>query len=410
MPGPAGTPRSGPPPSYGAFAVPVGGGADQPLSDSTMEFEPVAAPVTAPRRGWWKRRPRWVRVLAYVGAVLLLLVTGAVVAADVLLHRYTAAIQQKPMLGSAAAVPPPAKGVPPLHGPLNVLLVGVDERTVTDDPGGTRADSIIILHINAAHTAGYMLSVPRDTLVHIPPFARTGFGGSYEKINAAFVRGGANGGGRAGGFELLAMTVRNLTGIRFNAGAIINFAGFQAVVRALGGVDMCVDQRVTSIHLNSAGQDLKTAGGTPQVYLPGCQHLNSWQALDYVRQRHLAEGDYDRQRHQQQFIKAVAKQTMSKGVWDPVMLDRVLVAAGHTLTVDPGSAPLTDWLFLLQGIGTNQLSVLRTNGGHYDSITCPDGASCQRLTPDSLQMFAAARDDTLPAFIASHPSWVAPGG
>ena len=36
--------------------------------------------------------------------------------------------------------------------------------------------------------------------------------------------------------------------------------------------------------------------------------MAGWEALDYARQRYgLKNGDYDRQRHQQQLIKAIAK-------------------------------------------------------------------------------------------------------
>jgi LCP family protein required for cell wall assembly len=310
------------------------------------------------------------------------------------------------MLGSAAA--PVKPGQNPLKGPLNILLMGVDERSVEDDPKGTRADSIIILHINASHTQVAMLSFPRDTLVDIPAFPRTGFRGGREKVNAAFQHGSVGTGGRSGGFELLALTLHNATGLNFNAGAIVNFAGFEAVVSALGGVDMCIDQRVVSIHLNTEGRKLKTYGGSPAVYLPGCRHLASWQALDYVRQRHTSDGDYDRQRHQQQFLKAIAKEAEGKGLLtNPVRLDAVLRAAGRTLTVDPGGASLTDWIFLLKGLGGDRLTMVKTNGGSYASIKCPDGSSCQQLTATSQQMFQAARDDTLTAFLQSHPTWMA---
>src|SRR5262249_18490346 len=103
-------------------------------------------------------------------------------------------------------------------------------------------------------------------------YPRTGYTGGRDKINAAFAYGFQPGGGRAGGFELLALTVKQLTGISFDGGAIVNFAGFQSLVTALGGVDLCVDEKVVSIH-------------TRQVYQPGCQHMAAWQALDYVRQR-----------------------------------------------------------------------------------------------------------------------------
>jgi LCP family protein required for cell wall assembly len=356
----------------------------------------------APRR----KRPRWAVALVCVGTCLAVLSAGTLVAIEVLLKRYTGAVDQQPMLG-AAGVGAPAKGQSALAGPLNLLLVGVDERTVEDDPLGTRADSIIVLHVNAAHDAAYMLSVPRDTLVDIPAFAKTRFTGTRSKINAAFQFGSDNGGGRAGGFELLATTVHNVTGMTFNAGAIVNFAGFESVVQTLGGVDLCIDQKVTSIHLNTHGQDLKKDGGAPAVYLPGCRHLEPWQALDYVRQRHLKNGDYDRQRHQQQFLKALARKAMGSGLSNPVGLDKVLVAAGHTLTVDRGAASLTDWLFLLKGLGTDRITMVRTNGGTYDSTKCPDGSSCEQLTPDSLAMFAAAKADSLPQFLAAHQNWIA---
>jgi LCP family protein required for cell wall assembly len=288
-----------------------------------------------------------------------------------------------------------------------MLLIGVDERTVSDDPEGTRADTIIVFHINATHDKAYFLSIPRDTLADIPAFPKTNFGGRKEKINAAFQHGSDNGGGRPGGFELLAKTVSKITGITFNAGAIVNFAGFQKVVEALGGVQMCIDQKVTSIHRDVNGNEWPKSGAPAMTYTPGCRHLDPWQALDFVRQRHTSGGDYDRQRHQQQFLKAVAKEAMSQGMTDVTKLNTVMSAAGRTLTMDPGRAKITDWIFLLKGIGTEGIQMLRTNGGKYASLKCPDGSSCQVLTQESLNMFRAAKDDKLDEFIDNHPTWIA---
>jgi LCP family protein required for cell wall assembly len=350
-----------------------------------------------------RRQPVWPRVAVWFGAVLMVLSGGSLASMKLLVDRYTGAVDQQSMLGGAAV----GTGGDPLKGPLNILLVGVDERTEQDDPNGTRADSIIVLHVPADHRSAYLLSIPRDTLVEIPRFPKSRYGGGREKINSAFQHGSDNGGGRAGGFELLAATVRNATGIAFNAGAIVNFAGFEAVVSALGGVTMCIDQRVTSIHKDTNGQKL-TKGAEPAVYRPGCYHLKAWQALDYVRQRHTSGGDYDRQRHQQQFLKAIANQAMSKGViTNPGKLDAVLTAAGHALTVDPGRAKLTDWVFLFKGIGTAGLAMLKTNGGQFDSVPCPDGTSCEQLTAESRSMFEAARNDRLQEFVSTHPSWLA---
>jgi len=352
------------------------------------------------------KSPLWAKTMVFFGVLIMIVSGGALMAAQVVLGEVSSSVDQQSMLGDSAAVP--AKKGQALQGALNMLLIGVDERTVQDDPEGTRADTIIVFHINAAHDKAYLLSVPRDTLADIPAFPKTNFGGRKEKINAAFQHGSDNGGGRTGGFELLAKAVSKITGISFNAGAIVNFAGFQSVVEALGGVNMCVDQKVTSIHRDVNGNELPS-GVPAMTYQPGCQHLSPWQALDFVRQRHMAGGDYDRQRHQQQFLKAVAKDAMSQGMTDISKLNKVMSAAGRTMTFDPGAASLTDWIFLLKGIGTDGMQMLRTNGGTYASLKCPDGSSCQILTPTSLQMFAAAKADKVDEFIADHPTWIAKG-
>ena len=103
---------------------------------------------------------------------------------------------------------------------------------------------------------------------------------------------------------------------------------------------MYVDQDVKSIHMQPNGKHRKASGirrrgrgayvGPQKEYKKGTQHLKGWEALDYVRQRYIPGGDYARQRHQQQFIKAMVNQALSKDVaTNPLKLDRVLRAAGR---------------------------------------------------------------------------------
>src|SRR5262249_49139575 len=195
----------------------------------------------------------------------------------------------------------------------------------------------------------------------------------------------------------------------------------QAVVRALDGVDMCVDEKTTSIHIGTDARgkfaapyritpDLRVIpipGVKPQVYQTGCQHMTDWQALDFVRQRELIpDGDYGRQRHQQQFIKAIANKTMSAGVLaNPKKVDAVIRAAGQTLTVDPGRDSLTDWLFTLKDMNPSNLVMIKTNGGNFHSEAI-GGQSFETLDPISLQLFQAIRDDNVAAFVAANPTWV----
>ena len=52
------------------------------------------------------------------------------------------------------------------------------------------------------------------------------------------------------------MTISQLVpgGLDFNAVAILNYDGFLSILKVLGGVDMCVDEEVWSIHYDRNGK------------------------------------------------------------------------------------------------------------------------------------------------------------
>jgi hypothetical protein len=182
---------------------------------------------------------------------------------------------------------------------------------------------------------------------------------------------------------------------------------------------MCIDEKVTSIHIgqDSRGKfaapyrmapDLRAVPGVkPQVYMPDCRDMAPWEALDYVRQRELIpDGDYGRQRHQQQFVKALAKKTMSAGVvTNPKKLDDVVRAAGKALTVDSGRFPLSDWLFTLKDINPATVTMVKTNAGNFHSETIGNTAF-ETLDPTSLELFRSVRDDNIAYFVSQHPDWI----
>jgi LCP family protein required for cell wall assembly len=365
--------------------------------------EPVTAASRAPHRD-----PIWARLLIVFGAVLMLVSGGVLVGGRTLLRQYADTLHQADILGGAARA-----GHVKIDGPLNILLVGVDERPDGTEP--IRSDSIIIVHVNAAHDQAYLVSIPRDLVVDIPPYPKAGFPGGTDKINAAFAYGSQAGGGRNGGVELLGLTIkRNFAGITFDAGAIVDFGGFQSVVRALGGVDMCIDERVESHHVGTGPDGRFLApdqGGRPVVYEPGCRHLEPWQALDYVRQRYgLPNGDYDRQRHQQQFLKAVLKEARDLGVTrNPMKLYQIMKASGNALTVDTHGLPVEDWVFALSGIAERDVVLLKTNAGQVNATTV-HGESAEQLSEASATLFRSVQDDNLVQFITTHPEFVSSDG
>ena len=187
--------------------------------------------------------PLWAKLTLVLGVLLVLASGGSFVGGKVLLAHVDNTVQQQNLLGNVAA----GGGAAAIKGEVNVLLVGLDTRD--NNPAmGSRSDSIVIAHIPASHDRAYLVSIPRDTGVHIPAFKKTGYAGGTDKINAAFQFGSMNGGGSAGGMQLLALTIKDLTGITFNAAATVNFDGFKDVVEAMGGVNMCIDEKTTSLH------------------------------------------------------------------------------------------------------------------------------------------------------------------
>jgi LCP family protein required for cell wall assembly len=378
---------------------------DSPRS-SRRSAPPPAPPAARPKR----RDPLWARLTLIVGALLMMGSGAGIVGSKVLIHSATGAVTEEDLLGDTKKSA--AEGGASLDGPIDLLLMGVDarKRWAVDD---LHADTIIVLHIPASHDQAYLVSIPRDTEVQVPPFARSSYPGGTAKATEAFYHGAQNGGGWKGGAQLMAQTLKNATGISFDGAAIIDFNGFRGVINALDGVRMCVDQRVKSHHMvfidgqpMYLGEARKT--GKPMVPIwheVGCRNMEGWEALDYARQRYgLANGDYDRQRHQQQLIKAMAKKASGSGVLtNPLKVNELIEAAGKAFVLDTGNAKVADFMFTLKGVAANDLVLLRTNNGSFAG----NGRGRETLTEESRAMFSAVREDRLGDFIISNPGVVA---
>ncbi|HET8661016.1 MAG TPA: LCP family protein [Micromonosporaceae bacterium] len=426
-------------PEHAGRAEPVWADDPQPpepaWADHTQPPEPVWADGTQPPerarrdRGERSRRsrpvsrrrdPLWARLAVVAGALLMMVSGGALAGGRVLLGQ---AVND---LTTANLIQGDAGAGSNISGAINMLLVGIDARPPGSSETNVLADTIVVLHVPASHDQAYLISIPRDTRVTIPAYPATQYPGSTEKINSAFSYGYRGEGSelerRARGVDLLARTINRMSGIRFNGAALIDFSGFEAVVRELGGVYLCVDQKAQSIHLaeNDAGKVLRVwydeaAGrvrGIPPgyhvvVHQPGCRRMTPEKALDYSRIRYgLPNGDYDRQRHQQQLIKAIVKEATSKGViTDRDKLSRVIKAAGKAFILDTQGVDIADFIFTLKGVAANDLVLIKTNAGTFHSLS--GATSYQALSEESMQMLAAARDGRLLDFLATHPHFVA---
>jgi len=156
------------------------------------------------------------------------------------------------------------------------------------------------------------VSFPRDAYVRIPAHGKVA---EHEgKINTAFSEGGP---------ALTIETVELLTGVRVDHYLEVNFAGFQRLVDAVDGVDVCLPKAAKD---SFSGIDLPA----------GKSHIKGTQALAFVRQRHgLPRGDLDRIQRQQQFLGALLRRATSLGVLlNPLRLKRFLDTATKSLQVD----------------------------------------------------------------------------
>ncbi|MDT0529994.1 LCP family protein [Micromonospora sp. DSM 115977] len=360
----------------------------------------------------WSGVPRWARACTVFGAVLMLLSGAVLVGAEALMARYEGAVGKADLFGDQAAGAKERKS--DIKGPLNILLVGIDPRNPEMPP---LADSVMVLHVPAEMDRAYLFSMPRDLIVEIPEFSRAEFNGGTDRLNAAMSYGSRVPGGNpdaARGFELLATTVQNVTGItRFDAGAIINFNGFKNIVDAMGGVDMYIEREVRSEHREPDGKHRKGNPngegyvGPQAVYKKGNQHLSGWQALDYVRQRYpkngVPDGDYGRQRHQQQFVKAMAGQALSADVvTNPVKLDRVLRAAGQSLIFSGRGHGVVDFGLALKDIRPETIQMIKLPGG---SVIQNGEYRGEKFQPAVDDFFAALQKGQLDAFLVEHPDF-----
>jgi len=295
--------RPPPPPDYRPPPPP-----DYRLPPPGYRPPPPPKPTRSGRGGKPHRRRRWGRWVSLILIAGLLTVIGLGVWVDRSLHR-------APVLSDYPGRPAPGHGT-------TWLLVGSDSRSdlspeqqaalaTGGDVGNGRTDTIMLIHIPSliSDVAPTVVSIPRDSLVTIP-------GNGQDKINSAFAIGGP---------QLLVHTVEQATGIRVDHYGEIGFAGFAAVVDAVGGVTLCPAQPIND---PLAGIDLPA----------GCQKLDGRNALGYVRSRATPRADLDRMINQREFLSALLHRAASPAVWlNPFRWWSVKTSVTNAMTVDSGA-------------------------------------------------------------------------
>ncbi|WP_099025463.1 LCP family glycopolymer transferase, partial [Mycolicibacterium palauense] len=257
------------------------------------------------------------RSVAAIIAVLALALTGGA-------WQWTSSKNNR--LNNVAALDPNSRDIVDPNaqfGDENFLIVGVDSRFGensdvgagdTEAVGGARSDTLMLVNIPANRKRVVAVSFPRD--LSITPMKceawdpatgeygpvyneETGSYGPEEwytetKLNSAYAYGGP---------KCLVKVIQKISGLSINRFMAVDFVGFEKMVDALGGVEVC---STTPLEDYELGTVLPTAGR---------QVVNGQTALNYVRARQVTtefNGDYGRIKRQQMFLSSLLRSLISK--------------------------------------------------------------------------------------------------
>ncbi|MEU8897897.1 LCP family protein [Nocardia sp. NPDC048505] len=201
-------------------------------------------------------------------------------------------------------------------GDENYLIVGTDTRAglngkmgagTLDDAEGARADTVMLVHIPKNRKRVVAVSFPRDLDVTRPQcngwdndkgdYTKETFPSAIgDKLNAVYALAGP---------KCLVNVIRKMTGLNIGHFIGIDFAGFQAMVDTIGGVEVCATKPIQDGVLGTV------------LEKSGKQVVNGETALNYVRARHVygeERSDYDRISRQQRFMASLLRGALSSRV------------------------------------------------------------------------------------------------
>ncbi len=229
-----------------------------------------------------QRRHLFSRIRTIVLSAIIVLLLGA--GASAAYVYYTA---KGSLSGSYSAVKNSNKTAITANKPISVLLMGTDTGAYGRTYKG-RTDTMIVVTINPKTKKTTMVSIPRDTVAKI--YSASGKSEGVQKINAAYTLAGAGG---------AIKTVEKLTNVPINYYVTMNMGGLKKIVNAIGGITV----KATFSWTDSA---------THSSFTKGTHHVNGTKALAFARMRDEdPQGDYGRQKRQQQVITAIIKKVMN---------------------------------------------------------------------------------------------------
>jgi LCP family protein required for cell wall assembly len=257
--------------------------------------------------------------------------------------------------------------------PAVALVLGYDKRYGSGSSLG-HSDTLMLIRVDPKTKILSLLSLPRDLYVNVPTLG-------MRKINDAYAYGGA---------PLAIRTVSQVLNVKINYYVPVNFHLFRQTVDIFHGVYIDVDRRY--YHANNS------AGNYAAIDLqPGYQKLSGFQALQYVRYRHL-DSDFIRTARQQAFVREFKRRL---DVWSAAtnifgLLDTLpndLKVRGSAKGQSVGPKTILSYVKLLAEIPRGNMVQVRLTG----ATPTINGASVVTVTPESIQQAVAEFQNPNPA-------------
>ncbi len=267
---------------------------------------------------------------------------------------------------------------PPATDALTFLLVGTDTRSAGPTTGansrvtalGDHSDVLMLASVDPSRTSATVVSIPRDSWVEVP-------GHSMNRINNVYAVGGPS---------LLIQTVEKLTDIRIDHLAVIDFAGFQAMVDAVGGIDMTISA---------------AAGAQGVAFRHGANHMDGSAALGFLRQHGQATDD-DHAQREQAALRALLNKATSNGLLSDLnRLYRLLDATTQSVDVDDTltNGGLASLALELRDLRTPNVQFLRAP---IASVGRQGQQAVDYLDPRAVELWASLRNGSTNAYLDQH--------
>jgi len=290
-------------------------------------------------------------------------------------------------------------------GDENFLIVGVDSRYgqnadmgagTTEEAGGARSDTIMLVNIPANRKRVVAVSFPRDLAIKQTQCEawdpKTGmYGPIYDedtksygpdqvytetKLNSAYSFGGP---------KCLVKVLQKLSGLSINRFMAVDFAGFSKLVDAVGGVEVCSSTPLEDYELGTV------------LDHSGRQIIDGHTALQYVRARQVTtevNGDYGRIKRQQMFLSSLLRSMISKDTFFNIgKLNNVVNLFIDDSSVD--NVTTKDLVQLgqsIQGVSAGRVTFVTVPTGVTDS----EGNEPPRVDDMRALFDAIINDDPLP--------------